>query len=196
VNSGHFTTIDFPGASYTAAYFINTTDDVLGQYQVNGVFHSFVMIRRVAHNSHYTITDLGTLGGSFSLASAISNDGGITGGANVASGDLHPFVWREDKMTDLGTLGGLNGIAGGPNGNGELAGASEISTTDPLGEDFCGFGTHLECLGVAWQNGAMKQLFTLGGNNAEAFTLNNRGLMAGVAETAVKDPVCAAPQAL
>jgi hypothetical protein len=42
----------------------------------------------------------------------------------------------------------------------------------------------------------MKQLFTLGGNNAEAFTLNNRGLMAGVAETAVKDPVCAAPQAL
>jgi probable HAF family extracellular repeat protein len=195
-SNGQFTTIDYPGASYTAAYFINTTDDVLGQYQVNGVFHSFLMTRRVAHNSHYTITDLGTLGGSFSLASAISNDGGITGGANVASGDLHPFVWREGKMTDLGTLGGPNGIAGGPNGSGELAGASEISTTDPLGEDFCGFGTHLVCLGVPWQTGSMKQLFTLGGNNAEVFTLNNRGLMAGVAETALKDPVCVAPQAL
>jgi probable HAF family extracellular repeat protein len=196
LSNGQFTTIDFPGASYTAAYFISTTDDVLGQYQVNGVFHSYLMTRRVAHNSHYTITDLGTLGGSFSIASGIGNDGGITGGADVATGNLHPFVWYAGKMTDLGTLGGPNGIAGGPNGSDELAGPVESSAMDPRGEDFCGFGTHLICLGVTWQNGAMSQLFTLGGDNAQAYTLNNRGQAVGVAETNVKDANCAAPQAL
>jgi probable HAF family extracellular repeat protein len=196
LNNGQFTTIDFPGASFTAAYFINTTDDVVGQYQMNGVFHSYLMTRRAAHSANYTITDLGALGGPFSAASGIGNDGGITGAAALAGGNQHPFLWYAGKMTDLGTLGGPNGIAGGPNGSGELAIAAESSTTDPLGEDFCGFGTHLVCLGVTWQSGKMAQLLTLGGNNAQAYTLNNRGLTVGVAETAVKDKECTAPQTL
>ena len=37
---------------------------------------------------------------------------------------------------------------------------------------------------------------TLGGNNAQAYTLNNRGVAVGVAETTVTDKACAAPQAL
>ena len=135
-------------------------------------------------------------GGSFSAASGIGNDGGITGAAAVASGDQHPFFWYAGKMTDLGTLGGPNGIAAGPNGSGELAVVTESSVTDPFGEDFCGFETHLVCLGVTWQNGKMAQLITLGGNNAQAYTLNNRGLAVGVAETSVKDKDCVAPQAL
>ena len=196
LSNDQFTTIDFPEASFTAAYFINTTDDVLGQYQINGVFHSYLKTRRVAHNAHYAITDLGTLGGSFSAASGISNEGGITGAAAVAGGDQHPFVWYAGTMTDLGTLGGPNGIAAGPNGSGEVAVVAESSTMDPLGEDFCGFGTHRVCLGVTWQSGKMSRLFTLGGNNAQAYTLNNRGLAVGVAETAVGDIDCAAPQAL
>ena len=191
-----FTTVDIPGASFTTAYFINTTDDVLGQYQVNGVYHSYLMTRRVPHNSHYTVADLGTLGGSFSIAFGISNDGGITGSSRDAGENQHPFIWRAGKMTDLGTLGGPNGGAGGPNGSGELAGFVETTTRDTLGEDACGFGTHLVCLGVTWQNGVMSQLLTLGGNNALAYTLNNRGQAVGVAETSLQDSQCAAPQAV
>jgi probable HAF family extracellular repeat protein len=67
---------------------------------------------------------------------------------------------------------------------------------DPSGEDFCGNGTHLVCLGVTWLNGAMSQLLTFGGNNGQAYTLNNLGQVVGVAETAVTDASCAAPQTL
>ncbi len=196
LSGGQFSTIDFAGASYTGAYAINTTDDILGQYQIGGVYHTFVMTRRVRHDAHYTITDLGTLGGSFSIAFGINDAGGVTGAANTASENAHPFLWSAGKLTDLGTLGGPNGSAGGPNGNNEAVGPVETSTTDPLGEDFCGYGTHLVCRGVSWQRGVMTQLSTLGGNNAQAYTLNNRGQVIGVAETGVRDSNCVAPQAL
>src|ERR1700722_4657264 len=196
MSGGQFTTIDFPGASYTGAYFITTTDDILGQYQIAGVFHTFVMTRRLRHEAHYTVTDLGTLGGSFSIAFGINDAGDVTGAANTPSENIHPFLWSAGRFTDLGTLGGLNGSAGGPNGNGEAAGPVETSTTDPLGEDFCGYGTHLVCLGVNWQGEVMSRLSTLGGNNAQAYTLNNRGQVIGVAETGVRDTTCGAPQAV
>ena len=195
-SGGDFTTIDFPGATYTAAYFINTTDDVLGQYQVNGTFHSFLMARRTRHGTHYALTDLGALGGSSSIAFGINDAGGIAGGANVAGEDQHPFVWYAGKMTDLGTSGGPNGSAGGPNGSDEAVGAVESSAIDPMGEDFCGYGTHLVCLSVIWRDGVMTQLSTLGGNNAQANTLNNRGQVVGVGETNVPDSSCPAPQLL
>lgn len=196
LSAGQFSTIDFPGASYTAAYFINTTDDILGQYQIDGAFHSFLMARRARHGAHYTVTDLGALGGSSSIAFGINNAGGITGAANVANEDQHPFIWYAGKMTDLGTSGGPNGSAGGPNGSNETAGLVESSTKDPLNEDFCGYETHLVCLGVIWRDGVMTQLSTLGGNNAQANTLNNRGQVVGVGETNVRDSSCPAPQLL
>src|ERR1035441_9196582 len=84
-------------------------------------------------------------------------------------------------VADVGTLGGQNGNAAGPNGSNDLAVLAETSTPDPLGEDFCGFGTHLICLGAFW-NGVMTPLPTLGGNNAEAFTLNDRSQIVGMAE--------------
>ena len=51
--------------------------------------------------------DLGTLGGSFSMASAINDEGQVVGQANI-EGDLagHAFTWRDGIMTDLGTLPG------------------------------------------------------------------------------------------
>ena len=81
MSGGQFTSIDFPGASYSAAYFINTTDDVLGQYQAGGIFHTFVMTRRIRHEAQYTVTDLGTLGGSSSNAFGINDSGEVTGSA-------------------------------------------------------------------------------------------------------------------
>ena len=55
-------------------------------------------------------------------------------------------------MTDLGTLGGPNASAGGMNEVGDVTvGGSDTGIPDPLGEDFCGFGTHQTCLSFAFE---------------------------------------------
>jgi probable HAF family extracellular repeat protein len=146
------------------------------------------------HFARYRVTDLGTLGGMSSIAFAVNDKGQVGGGANVPGEYQHPFLWtRRAGMQDLGTLGGLNGNAGGPNDRGELAGPSETSDLDPNGEDFCGFGTHLSCLGFVWKKGVMTPLPTLGGNNAEGLAINNRGQSVGAAENGTYDSSCEAP---
>ena len=144
----------------------------------------------------YKVTDLGTLGGPLTIAFGINNAGRVGGTVAVPNGETHAFLSGAKGMIhDLGTLGGPNAQASGPNGRDDLPVISEISTPDPLKEDFCGFGDHLICLGALW-SGVMKPLRTLGGNNAMALALNNRGQVIGVAENGTHDPTCPAPQVL
>ncbi len=148
--------------------------------------------------AHYTVTDLGTLGGSFSLAYGINNQGQVDGFSTL-SGDalLHSFVVKNGTMIDLGTLGGPNSLSfAGLNNTAQTSGQAEIPTPDPNGEDFCGFGTQLICLGFVWQNGVMRPLSTLGGNNGQSTAINNSGQVAGLAETGSADPACPATQTL
>ncbi len=148
--------------------------------------------------ARYTIIDLGTLGGSFSLAYAI-NDNGQIDGFSTLPGDTvqHSFVIEKGVMTDLGTLGGANSESFANLNNAiQVAGTAETSVTDPNNENFCSFGTNLSCLGFVWQNGIMSPLSTLGGTNGQAAAINNRGQVAGYAETAIADPNCPAPQVL
>jgi probable HAF family extracellular repeat protein len=53
--------------------------------------------------------DLGTLGGDYSAAFGISEEGHVVG-ASLTSGadgpETHAFLWAEGDMIDLGTLGG------------------------------------------------------------------------------------------
>jgi probable HAF family extracellular repeat protein len=146
----------------------------------------------------YTVTDLGTLGGTFSIAGGMDNKGQVVGFSTLL-GDMqvHAFLWRSGVMNDLRTLGGPNSIALFPLAErGEVAGVSETSTPDPLGEDFCGFGTNLICLPFVWQKDVMTPLPTLGGSNGQAREVNNRGEIAGFGENTTPDPSCEAPQVL
>ena len=146
--------------------------------------------------AHDTVEDLGTLGGASSLAFGVNGSGQVGGFSQVAAGNLHSFLRRDGHMVDLGTLGGPNSIAGGPSDIGNRwAVFSDTSTTDPLGEDFCGFGTYLVCLGAVW-DGAMWPLPTLGGSSGEAFTANSRGEVVGAAENNTVDPSCPSPKVL
>ena len=147
--------------------------------------------------TQYTVTDLGTLsGGSFSQPFFITKNGRIAGSSNLADGSSHAVVWASEQMTDLGTLGGSNSIAFGVNDFGQSVGEAETSASDPNGEDFCGFQTHLICLPFESADGVMNPLPTLGGNNGEATAINNRGEMAGFAENSIPNPACPAPQVL
>jgi len=154
----------------------------------------------------YRVQILESLGGSFSSPNGINNHGLLMGVANLPGDQAaHAVVWRQDKdyaIKDLGTLGGPNsGVNWSVNDNRGIAvGASDTSTIDPNGENFCNLsptGSDLYvCLGFAWQNGPLMSLPTLGGNNSYAFEVNNRGQVAGIAETGTPDPSCTPPQVL
>ena len=148
-----------------------------------------VPVRVVAQQ--YTVTDLGTLGGTFSSGEGISGRGWVDGFATLPGDTIsHAFLWRNGAVTDLG-VPGLNSLVAYPfNEQGEVAIHSETSTFDPLGEDFCGFGTHLVCPPSLWQKGGLTRLPTLGGKNGFANQVNNQGEVGGVAENATPDATC------
>src|ERR1035438_10345655 len=65
----------------------------------------------------YTITDLGTLGGTYSYGYGINHAGWVGGGAATASqtGGVAQtaFLWHGGQITNLGTLGGPSSEGGG-----------------------------------------------------------------------------------
>src|SRR5215469_16391726 len=106
-----------------------------------------IPLQLTAQRTRYTVTDLGTLGGTFSFAHGINNRGSVDGISTLQTQPgVHAFLWQKGVMTDLGTLGGPNSFADfPPSESDKVGGAAETSTPDPLGEDFCGTGTGLIC---------------------------------------------------
>ncbi len=81
------------------------------------------------------MNDLGTLGGTDSVANAINDHGAVVGFSNVASdAATHAFLYSHGKMTDLGTLGGRDSEAAAINDQGVVVGASLNSSS--LGHGF------------------------------------------------------------
>ena len=151
-------------------------------------------------HARYAITDLGTLGGTFSAASGVNNEREVVGFSTLpgdAAGRV--FLWQKGVMTDLGTLGGLNSIDLGTNpinNRGAVVGSSNTATPDPNGEDFCFDTAGDTCLPFVWQHGVMTPLPLFGGVNGAAFQSNNRGQIVGAAENSTHDPTCPPPQVL
>src|SRR3954454_10579835 len=99
--------------------------------------------------ARYIITDLGTLGGTYSYSYGINNAVIVSGGAatpyqtdGIAT---TAFVWSKGQMTSLGTLGGSACPScisenAASNSNGLSVVISETEAIDPNGADFCGFG--------------------------------------------------------
>lgn len=144
---------------------------------------------------HYTVTDLGTLGGAYSYAFGINNAGEVAGGSATSSqsgGSAQTaFLWFRGQMRNLGTLGGQNSAASGVNSRGETAVVSETAAQDPNGEDVCTFGTHAQCAAAVWKNRKLNLLPNLlGGKNAVAININDLGQVVGYAENGVLDSSC------
>jgi probable HAF family extracellular repeat protein len=159
-----------------------------------------------AAQTSYKITDLGTNNNkdNFSMAMGLNNQGwteNMDGFVNPPENNLFTSVSRgraviniDGVNIDLGTLGKPDGNSwinwGGINDRGEAVGMSETAVPDPNGEDICGFGTFLTCVPFLWRDGHMSALPTVGGNNGQASAINNRGQIAGYAETTVTDSGC------
>jgi probable HAF family extracellular repeat protein len=115
------------------------------------------------------VTDLGTLGGTDSYATAINGAGTVTGGALDGSNRWRAFRWHSDGgMRDLGTLGGSSSLGIAINQAGQIAGYADVD--DGSFHAFVHDGT------------AMRDLGTFGGRNSYAAGINNGGTVVGAAQ--------------
>lgn len=141
------------------------------------------------------ITDLGTLGGLYSLPNAINSNGQAAGGAENTIPDKdnlaailtglpsptqwHAALWQNGTVQDLGTLGdGPDSGAVLVNEVGQVDGGSYTSSVpDPL--------TGIPPIhAFFWENGKMTDIPSLGGAIASASGLNNRGQVVGTSTLA------------
>ena len=113
-----------------------------------------------------TVTDLGSFGGSYTIANAVNERGQVVGYGQLADGETHhAFLWEKGKLTDLGTLGGARSYATAINDKGHVVGTSE--TAD--GEEHA----------FLWRNGRMTDLGTLGGTISRARLVTENDIVLG-----------------
>jgi len=94
----------------------------------DGIAHAFLW------SSKDGMRDLGTLGGTFSVANAVNDAGVVIGSAEVnhETGFTNAFYWDSDVgMIGLGTLNGGNSVSNAFNAEGIVVGASDIVPGDP-----------------------------------------------------------------
>ena len=142
-------------------------------------------LARAFHFKNGTMTDLGSLAPGFnSDVSWLSPSGLIsgesqTGQVGLCGSDrcwlMHGVLWAHGKMTDLGTLdGGPISLTTSVNDSEEVAGFALNTIPDP----FSMFGL-LQTRAYLWKDGVMRDLGTLGGPDAMALRINERGQIAG-----------------
>jgi probable HAF family extracellular repeat protein len=143
-------------------------------------------ILRADGNPTYTVTDLGTLGGTVSRPKAINNLGQVVGFAYTAGDTSYrAFSYNGSSMSDLGTLGGGNSFAMDINDAGAIVGASDMPyfPPDPWARlDDYGARAFL------YDGSTMSHVGDLGGPFSTATSINNAGQIAGYSDVYPNSP--------
>jgi probable HAF family extracellular repeat protein len=129
------------------------------------------------------LTDLRALPGGNSGPIWISDSGLISGLSqngltDPATGtpEFRAVLWKNGTLIDLGTFGGNEACPGAVNNRGQVVGAATTAIDDPF--SLC-FGSQ-QSRAFLWENGAKKDIGTLGGPDAIAEFINERGQVAGI----------------
>jgi probable HAF family extracellular repeat protein len=141
------------------------------------------------------MTDLGTIDNFGNSETVQVTDNGLiignsqNGLVDAASNgwEMHGVLWRNGKLIDLGTLGGGPlSVVSAVNSSGEVVGLSLTAEQDPF--SIWGF---YQTRAFRWKDGMMIDLGTLGGPDAVAVRINERGQITGNSFLSVDpSPVC------
>jgi len=142
------------------------------------------------------LTDLGALpGGGSSFPSWMSRNrliaglsqNGLTDPLLPGQPEVRAVLWQNGGITDLGTLqGGYESVANAVDSKGEVVGMFTNTTPDPNSLFPDGYQTRA----FFWQDGVMQDLGTLGGPDAAAFLINEKGQVVGWSYTSSVPITC------
>lgn len=127
----------------------------------------------------YIITDLGTLGGGFSLGSSLNNHRQVVGSSQNLSGVTRAFIYTNSTMQDMGILSSVipydsaGSNAAGINAHGHVTGGSRLITGSPLKNVEHAF---------IFDGAVMHDIGTLGGDNSNGAAINDDGQIVGSSE--------------
>jgi probable HAF family extracellular repeat protein len=155
----------------------------------SGVIGSYPFVYHAFTTRDGTLVDLGGLeGGLDSNVSFITENGLVSGTA--LNGSIDPItgwpassgvLWKDGKIINLGTLGGYESGAGGVNRGGQVTGIATNAVPDPFTMYYPqGTPNATQLRGFLWdEKNGMQDIGTLGGPDAFAPLINERGQIAG-----------------
>ncbi|MHC4154001.1 MAG: hypothetical protein ACYST6_03605 [Planctomycetota bacterium] len=163
------------GGQDSHAHSINDRGQVIGWADCNE-FRTSPRATLFDPNDTGNNIDLGTLGGPYSAAVSNNNIGQIVGCAHTVDGPLHPTVFNPNAAGDNTDLGGVNGFiyscAQSVNNQGWIVGSADND------------GWWVDARAVLFDHtssGPHVELGTLGGQTSIAESINDAGLIVGVA---------------
>jgi probable HAF family extracellular repeat protein len=168
--NGTMTGIPTLGGTFAVAQCANNRGQVIGQSNLAGDVGCNGSLQFCAQHAfswnHGTITDLETLGGSFSIAFWLNDKGEAVGGATTPKDALfHATLWKDGVITDLGTLDGdCFSQAWSINSKGQI-----------VGQSFSCDGSTSRT--VLWDKGSIIDLNVA---STEPLNINDRGEITGV----------------
>jgi probable HAF family extracellular repeat protein len=130
------------------------------------------------------LTDLGALPPVNNSGPIWISDSGLVAGFSenglidplTGNPEFQAVLFNDGSVINLGTLGGNESSAAGVNDRGQAVGCAANAVPDAFG--FC-FGVPQQSRAFLWRNGLMRDLGTLGGPDALAELVNDRGQVAG-----------------
>jgi probable HAF family extracellular repeat protein len=157
------------------------------------IFHTFEF-------KNGRVTDMGALpGANSSCGNYLTDRGLIVGGSEnglidplTGLPEMEAVAWHNGQVTNFGTLGGNGSVAIAANNRGQVVGAAANTVPDPF-SIFFGWGTQTRAF--LWtQSQGLQDLGTLGGPDALAANINDRGQIFGASYTSdVPNPLTGIP---
>jgi len=196
-------TIGGPNSSEFASPIINSRGEITGgadtaeaDPNAPNCYNPDCFVTHTYRSGNGVLVDLGTLAGGFGSEGNGINDKGQIAGQSL-NGQIDPLLgvpegiaalWQADgQIVDLGTLGGNESLAATINNRGQIVGGAANSVPDIFPGPLGFWGTRTRAF--LWEKGVMTDLGDLGGPDAFAIFVSERGDIAGVSYTsAIPDP--------